>query len=485
VTLDELMAAAPRSDGPVLVDRDHALTRDDLDAAVASAAADLVDRGVGRGDRVAWQLPNCVDAVIWTRACWRIGAIAAPLHHLAGASEIEHHLAVLDPTAILGPPPPKSSDSCRSGGIAAISARRVAGEGGSPEDDLAVVLFTSGSTGSAKAVLHTHRALVYKSQLMCDVHTLGPTDAALVPSPIAHISGMLNAILVPGAAGMRVVLMEKWEPGRALDLIEEHQITFMIGPPTQFIGLMDHRAFTPERVASMRVISTGAMGVSPSFVERASDAFGAHVKRAYGSTEAPTVTTCHADDPPERSATSDGRAIGDAEVRIVDGEVWVRGPELFAGYADPAQTAEVMRDGWFRTGDLGVLDDGRWLRITGRVKDLIIRAGENIAPAEVEAVLELHPSVAQAVAVGYPDDTYGERVAAFVVLATTAEPAADAAGGSGVFDVAACREWFAEQGVARFKTPERVIVLDELPVLGIGKPDRARLRRLAADLSTG
>jgi acyl-CoA synthetase (AMP-forming)/AMP-acid ligase II len=204
------------------------------------------------------------------------------------------------------------------------------------------------------------------------------------------------------------------------------------------------------------------------------------VKRTYGSTEAPTVTTSTADDPSDKARDTDGRPVGLVELRVVDpergtalaagqrGELWVRGPELFAGYADPAQTAAVIAPGgWFRTGDLATVDPDGWLRIVGRLKDVIIRGGENISASEVEAALEAHPAVRQAVAVGYPDELMGERVAAFVV---TVSP----------FDLAECRRWFAERGMAKFKTPERVVALDALPLLGSGKPDRARLQREAA-----
>jgi acyl-CoA synthetase (AMP-forming)/AMP-acid ligase II len=171
--------------------------------------------------------------------------------------------------------------------------------------------------------------------------------------------------------------------------------------------------------------------------------------------------------------------VGAVELRVVDpvthrrrppgrvGEVWIRGPELFAGYADAADTAGSVHRGWFRSGDLGVLDGGGWLQITGRIKELIIRGGENISSAEVERALELLPGGAQAVVVGRPDERLGERVAAFVV-------------GPGPIDVEECQRWFAELGVARFKTPEFVMTLDHLPLLAAGKPDREALRALAA-----
>jgi cyclohexanecarboxylate-CoA ligase len=188
------------------------------------------------------------------------------------------------------------------------------------------------------------------------------------------------------------------------------------------------------------------------------------VKRTYGSTEAPTVATSTGTDALTDAHTHDGHAIGAVELRVVDGELHVRGPEVCVGYLDAAQNADAFdAEGWFRTGDLATLDADGWLAIVGRLKDVIIRGGENISTAEVEHELEAHADVRQAVAVGYPDPLMGERVAAFVV-------------GTPTFDVDTARLWFAERGLARFKTPERIVVVDALPTLPTGKPDRDALR---------
>jgi len=255
----------------------------------------------------------------------------------------------------------------------------------------------------------------------------------------------------------------------------------MIGPPTFFVALMEAPGFSPERVESLRLVSSGGAGVSPAFVTAATQRLRCRVKRTYGSTEAPTVATSGAADPFERARDTDGRAIGDVTLRVTDpangrhlppgevGELWLRGPEVFVGYADPDQTRAAFHRGWFRTGDLATMDGEGWLTVVGRIKEVIIRGGENIAAAEVEAALEAHPAVSQAVAVGYPDDVLGERVAAFVVT------------GGGAFALDDCRSWFSQRGVARFKTPERVITVDSLPLLATGKPDRAALRRRLED----
>jgi acyl-CoA synthetase (AMP-forming)/AMP-acid ligase II len=266
---------------------------------------------------------------------------------------------------------------------------------------------------------------------------------------------------------MRTELMARWDPERALQLIERDAITFMVGPPTFFIQLMAAPGFTPERVASLRLVSSGGAGVTPSFVDEATQRLGARVKRSYGSTEAPTVTSSTARDSARRARETDGRPVGACTLRIAsDGELLLRGPELFAGYADPAETRAAVTRGWFATGDLATVDDAGWLTIVGRKKDLIIRGGENIASAEVEDALVAHPRIREAAAVGYPDEQLGERVCAFVIS-------------DGPFDLAQCRDWFAERGIARFKTPERVVRVDAFPVLAAGKIDRAALRQIA------
>jgi len=487
-TLDEVLSSRPVQGGPAVVDGERRVDAAELERTVAGLAGGLRRLGVRRGDTVTWQLPNWWEALALFRACWRCGAVAAPIHHQVGADEVDHMLGVLEPRVALASP--SLPLSARPGVLAVRGPDdRFADLAGgtavrtSPNrpSDLAVVIFTSGSTGRPKAVLHTHRGLAYKARTMTGVHGLSGSDAVLMPAPMAHVSGLLNAVLVPGAAAMRTVLMERWDVERGLALIEAERISFMIGPPAMFTGLMELPGFDRRRVRSMRVVSSGMMGVSPEFIEAAHRELGAVVKRSYGSTEAPTVSTCTNLDPQERCRDTDGRAVGEAEIRIVDpvtrrrqpsgrvGEVWIRGPELFAGYGDAGDTAAAVHRGWYRSGDLGVLDAEGWLTITGRIRELIIRGGENISSAEVERALELHPEVVQAVVVGSPDARLGERVAAFVV-------------GRSAIDVEECLRWFAELGVARFKTPEIVVQVEELPLLAAGKPDRATLRERAAAL---
>jgi acyl-CoA synthetase (AMP-forming)/AMP-acid ligase II len=317
---------------------------------------------------------------------------------------------------------------------------------------------------------------------MVAVHGLGRHDAVLMPAPLAHVSGLLNGVLLPATAGIPTVLMAAWDPDEALRRIEEERVSFMGAPPVFFSQMSGSAGFRREKVRTLRLISTGGASVSPAFVDATSDAFDCRVKRTYGSTEAPTVTTSGPEDSAERARDTDGRVMGDAELEVHDpdtaarllpgavGELWLRGPELFSGYASPDTTAGAVstRGRWFRTGDLGTLDADGWLRVAGRLSDIIIRTGENISASEVEAVLEAHPDVRHAVAVAVPDPDVGERVAAFVEATAP-------------FDLAACQAWFAARGVTRFKTPEMVVQLRSLPVLAAGKPDRSALRAMPAE----
>jgi cyclohexanecarboxylate-CoA ligase len=410
---------------------------------VARVAGGLRARGVAAGDAVSWQSANRDEVGVLYRACWRLGAIAAPVHHQMGPNEVAGVLAAVAPALVIDD-------------LDALPTGDPIVEPWTDATQLAAILFTSGSSGAPKGVLHTQETLAYKAAQMHHAHGLGPDDCVLMPAPAAHISGLLNGITLPGVVPFPTVFLARWDPETALTLIERERVTFMVGPPTFFVSMMQAPGFRTKRVASLRLISSGGAGVGQAFVDEAAHTFGARVKRTYGSTEVPTIIT-------------DGRTIGEIEVRIADnGELLARGPEVCVGYLDATQNAEAFTtDGWFRTGDLAAIDGDGAIEIVGRLKDVIIRGGENISAAEVEAVLEAHPDVRHAVAVGAPDALMGERVVAFVEGAIT-------------FDLDACRAWFQTRGVARFKTPERVIVVDALPLLPTGKPDRTALKARAA-----
>jgi cyclohexanecarboxylate-CoA ligase len=423
--LDELLSGTSAS----WVQGDRRLGQADIEAAIA--ADQRAKSALGDVSLMASDVRNDIAGLTGFRVAWRGGAVFVTAHTWTE----QHRAAVVR----LAEPP-----------------------------DAAVVLFTAGSSGTPKGVVHTHASLAYKTRQLVEVHGLTAADVVLMPAPLSHMSGLLNGLLVPGAAGMTTVLMERWRPDEALDLIERERVTFMVGPPTFFLDLMRAESFAPQKVASLRLISSGGAGVTEAFVNEASERLDCIVKRTYGSTEAPTVATTpvqlHGD--PHR-ATTDGRATPGTELRVVDGELQVRGPELFWGYLEPAQTAEAMtEDGFYRTGDLATIDADGWLTITGRKSEVIIRGGENISPAQVVAVLEAHPAIEHATVIGVPDERLGEQVAAFVVLSP----------GQRHFDLDECRRWFAEAGAPRFTTPERLVLIDAMPRLPSGKPDGQALR---------
>ena len=474
MALDALLTGAPARDDLVVDDRGPHST-EQVEHRVRTLAGSLAAQGVEPGDRVAFRLGIGVDSVVAYRACWRIGAVAVALHPAAGSHQLAGALAHARPVVTIADsnfPPvpgvhPLGLDELTAEAVA--TAARPRSESIADDAD-AAVNFTSGSTASPRGVVHTHRSLSYKAIQLPKVHGLTGADCALVPMPLAHTSGLLYGVLIPGAMGTKTVLMPRWDPEAALGLIERESVTYMVGPPTLFTTLMDCEAFDPARTATLRMISCGGAGVTPAFCHRAAATLGVVVKRSYGSTEAPTIATSRFDDPADRMILTDGRAFGEAQLRVDDnGELWVSGPELARGYVDPADTRAAFVDGWFRTGDLATIDDG-WVTIIGRLGDRIIRSGENISATEVEQHLEAHPAVLHAAAVAEPDERLGERVAAFVVAPEG-------------FDLAACRAWFAQRGAARFITPERIEVVEELPVLASGKVDRMNLQARLRDPS--
>src|SRR5439155_22230263 len=243
-------------------------------------------------------------------------------------------------------------------------------------------------------------------------------------APLGHIAGLVYGAMTPFALGTSTVLLERWIPGRAIAAIAEERATFQTGPPT-FLQTLASGARHAD-LSSFRLFSTGGAAIPTEAARAAAARLGCVLKRAYGSTELPTLTATTMDDDERARTETDGRAIGGAEVRIAsadgdalpageEGEIWGRAPEMFAGYSDPAIEA-LTPDGWFRTGDLGVLDADGLLRVTGRLKDIIIRGGENISAPELEEILSSHPAVADVAVVGIPDERLGERVCAVVVL---------------------------------------------------------------------
>ncbi len=352
-------------------------------------------------------------------------------------------------------------------------ARLLEGSAGQrlPEPDpdaVRMVMYTSGTTGTSKGVLHTHNSIHALLRQIGQHWMAEPGDCFLVPSPISHIGGSIYAFEAPLLLGVKAVLMDHWDPEAALDLAADRPCTHIAGATPFLAQLLDVARSRKETLPALKLFVCGGASVPPSLIRSAAAHFDrAVVTRVYGSTEVP-VTTIGSLDPADldHAAETDGRP-GIAEVRIVEdatsrpgeGEIRVRGPQMLAGYRCADSESDVFDElGFYRTGDLGHWVDENYLLVSGRSKDVIIRQGENISPKEIEDLLVDHPDIAEVAIVGIPDPKTGERACAVIVANGLPGP-----------DVAALAHFLDAQGVARFKFPEAVVLRDALPRNDAGK----------------
>ncbi len=346
-------------------------------------------------------------------------------------------------------------------------------------DSVRMVLYTSGTTGRPKGVLHTHNSL---HALICQLreHWLVEAgDKFLVPSPISHIGGSIYAFECPLLLGTTAVLMERWNADEAVRLMDAEGCTHMAGATPfldQILAAADRAA---TRLPRLKLFVCGGASVPPSLIRRAAAYFErAVVTRVYGSTEVPVTTvgaTLRTD--ADHAADTDGRA-GLAEIKLIghnaapagEGEIHARGPQMLVGYLHAEDEATSFdAEGYFRTGDLARWVDGAYLVVTGRAKDIIIRNGENISPKEVEDILIGHPGIAEIAIVGLPDPRTGERCCAVIVPRQSPAP-----------DVASLRSFLEGQGVATFKAPEQVVIWEALPKNDAGKVVKHQIRAALA-----
>ncbi len=470
-------------------------------------AAGLRALGLGPGDVVAFQLPNWVEAAITFYACAMLGVTLVPIVHFYGPKELgfilrqsraralvivarigqrdyladlgtvrdglpdlEHVIVVggTDADAVLGAED-LSFDDLRG-------AEKIDGPAAVDPDGPALIAYTSGTTADPKGVVHTHRTLG------CEVRQLSGHQALrdrpnLVGAPVGHAIGMLGGLLCPLVGGRPIYMIDGWDPPTVLNAMVEEKISAGSGSTYFFTSLLDCPGFGPEHVELMRYIGLGGSPIPNAVAERA-DELGISLVRSYGCTEHPSVTGSQHTDPKEKRIHTDGCPLEWVEVRTVDeeghdvevgqpGEILSRGPDRFAGYTDPALTAvAVDEDGWFRTGDVGVIDAEGYLTITDRVKDIIIRGGENVSAAEVEQLLAHMPGVAEVAVVAAPDERLGEHGCAFFRMQPGNDPP----------DLEAVRSHLGAAGLARQKWPEELRVVDELPRTASGKVQKFVLR---------
>lgn len=466
---------AERPDSTAVVDDRRRLTFAETDALAAAVAARLHDRGVGRGDVVTSQLPNCAEAYVLCLAVNRLGAVHNPVVPIYRGHEVDfirgqaHSIVFVDsPGDELFASPSPGTDP--SPPLAAAAGDR----------EPRFLLYTSGSTAEPKGVLHSDATLGAECSAQAAYHGLGARDVFVIPSSVGHISGLLYGVLLPMWLGATSVLMGAWDPARFCELVEREGGTFSGGAPQLLQGVLDTATLGAASaegsrrydLSTLAVFPVGGADVDPLLISRSLSELGVRTGRGFGSTEFPSITSSAGPDEAEhRRAGTDGRPIGSNEVRIADGEIQARGAEMFVGYRDPALDADAFTDdGWFRTGDLGIVDDGGYLTVTGRLKDVIIRSGENISARELETLLGEHPAVAQVVVVPRPDPRTGERACAVVVPADPAAPPT----------LDGLCAYLRDAGLSIRKLPEELDVMTALPMTPAGKVDRRALREPSA-----
>ncbi len=470
----------------------------DLSARVAAGLARL---GVGPGDVVSFQTPNWIEGVTTFYATAMLGAIVAPIVHIYGRHEVAYILRECEPKVHVTASRFGRQDYLANlASISDLPAMDVVVVDGNPgpgttafEDladsppidriadvdpsSIALIGWTSGTTANPKGVIHSHQTVLAETQ------QLGATSApasrpALVANPISHAMGMLGALLIPVDRGKPVHLLDAWDPTMVLDLLVTEDLSASGGAPYFLTSLLDHPSFSDDHLARLTYQGMGGAPVPRAVTERATG-LGLVVYRMYGSTEHPSITGCTYADPLDKRLATDGRPLPGNEIRLIDpdgldvspgepGQILSRGPELFLGYTDPKLTERTFDvDGWYHTGDIGVVDDDGYLCITDRIADVIIRGGENISAAEVEELLLRVPGIAEVAVVAAPDERMGEHAAAVIRMQPNcATP--------NLVEICAHLE---RAGLARQKWPEELIEVQDFPRTASGKVQKFVLRQ--------
>lgn len=504
---DLLDAQVARDPGQILiVDGDTQMSAGDIHAQACALAGALQGRGLVAGDVISFQLPNWREAVVVDVAAAMLGLVCNPIIPIYRDAEVAYILKDAGAKIVFIPTEFRNFDyaamierhradlpdlehivTVRGSAPGCITFDELLNEGAAFERPLVdpnavkLIMYTSGTTGRPKGVLHSHNTIDTENQAFSKFLGLGADDVILMPSPLTHITGYLYGIQLPIVLGAPVVFMEMWNAAAAAELIDRHGVTFTIAATVFLQELTEFARANDRSLPSLRYFPCGGAPVPPEIIYNAHKVFDRCVcARCYGSTEAPTVTLGVNSRGQERlGATTEGLVVGH-EIKLVDeqgapvpvgveGEIATRGPEMCLGYADPAHNDAFDEEGYFYTGDLAVLTEDDCLVITGRSKDLIIRGGENLSPREVEDALHEHPAIYEVAVVAMPHARLGETGCAFVTLKE---------GASLSFEemVAA----LAETGMAKQKYPERLEIVDAFPRTPAGKIRKNVLREQIA-----
>jgi long-chain acyl-CoA synthetase len=472
VILRETAQAAPNR--PALVFEGGRLTYAELEEAAGRMAAGLRRAGIGAGDAVGVMLPNVPQFVITYFAALRVGAVVVPMNVLLKPREVKHYLDDSGAKILIAWEDPGVGDlPVRTLGPSFDELLQADYD---PEleptgfEDVAVLIYTSGTTGSPKGAELTHAQLLLCADTGGRIFGVRDDDVVCGVLPFFHVFGLSSVLNVCMRFGATISLVPRFSPDAVLSAIETDQITVMEGVPTMFFALLNHPKFKSYDTGSLRVAVSGGASIPGTLIEQFEKACGVVILEGYGLSETAAMATFNRS-AEERRVLSIGKPLWGVEVRVVDdddrplppgedhiGELVIRGFNVMKGYhGHPEATAEVFRNGWFHTGDLGYVDEDGFFFLVDRKKDLIIRGGYNVYPSEIETVLHEHPSVAEVAVVGVPDDRLGEEVLAVVVAAPGAS-----------FEEKELVGWCKER-LASYKYPRQVKVVDELPKNAIGK----------------
>jgi len=490
----------------LLVDGDKRFTFGEIDSMADNLAANLQGLGIKKGDVVSVELPNWYQVQVTYLATAKLGCIVNPIVPIYRDREVHfilrqaHSVAFIIPSQfrgfdyaamaerlwpelpqlkqvlVVGEPVPRRMFSLDR--LIDTPAGKKLRRAKIDANEVKLLNYTSGTTAEPKGVQHTHNTLLSEIATLASFHGISEKDVVFMPSPLTHITGVVYALEMPFVLGCRVVLMNIWDPEMAIKLIEKERCTFMVAATPFLQQMLDSPAIKEHDVSSLRLFACGGAAVSPELIERAWHEVGWRAMRVYGSTEAPTVTWgIPADRTLEKAARTDGKIAG-YEVKIVDaerkevppgevGEIAVRGPELFVGYLDEKLNEDCFDEtGFFYTGDLCRLDQDGYIEVTGRLKDIIIRGGENISIKEIEDLLLSHPCVQEVACVAMSDPKMGEKACAYVKL------------GKGTsFSFEEMTEFLVNHGLSKRKIPERLEVIDEFPKTPAGKIVKTELRK--------
>lgn len=474
---------AERLRRPSLSDDRGSLSGGEVVARVDAIAAQLRDEGIGPGDVVAVMLPNRVELVLVILAAWRLGATATPINPSFTGREAGYQVTDSGARLLvnLGPDAPPVTVPRVLGVDDLVSTHPAVADLPPPPaaehlgDQLALLIYTSGSTGRPKGVMLAHHNLVAMAAQMVGHFALTADDHCLLVLPLFHVNAILVSVLSPLTVGAQTTIMGRFEPHAFLAKLEEVRPTYFSAVPAIYALL----AALPEDVipdtSSLRFAICGAAPVSAELLRRSEERFGFVMVEGYGLTEGTCASACNPVSGIRKLGTV-GPAVAGQQIAIMSvdgevlppgevGEVVIKGPTVMQGYLNrPEATAETIRDGWLHTGDVGFLDEDGYLTLVDRIKDMIIRGGENLYPKEIEATLYEVDGVLEAAVVGRPDDVMGEVPVAFVALYPQAEVTTDDL-------LAYCRE-----NLTRVKVPVEITLVEALPKNPVGKIDKPTLR---------